>query len=54
MCLVALQDPGLTVFPTHRLVRGLRPDQHERLADVLRRDFEIEALADTAELVADA
>ena len=23
MCLVALQDPGLTVFPTHRLVRGL-------------------------------
>ena len=51
MCLVALQDPGLTVFPTHRLVRGLRPDQHERLADVLRRDFEIEALADTSELV---
>ena len=23
MCLVALEDPGLTVFPTHRLVRGL-------------------------------
>jgi len=37
MCLVALQDPGLTVFPTHRLVRGLRPDQHERLADALRQ-----------------
>ena len=32
MCLVALEDPGLTVFPTHRLVRGLRPDQHETLA----------------------
>lgn len=51
MCLVALQDPGLTVFPTHRLVRGLRPDQHETLAGALRRDFEIEPLADTSELV---
>jgi uncharacterized protein (DUF1015 family) len=50
MCLVALQDPGLTVFPTHRLVRGLRPEQHEALATALRRDFEIEALNDTSEL----
>jgi hypothetical protein len=25
MCLVALEDPGLTVFPTHRLVSGLTP-----------------------------
>jgi uncharacterized protein (DUF1015 family) len=50
MCLVALQDPGLTVFPTHRLVRGLRPDQHETLANALRRDFEIERLEDTAAL----
>ena len=40
MCLVALEDPGLTVFPTHRLVRGLRPDQHETLADAIRRDFD--------------
>src|SRR6202041_1759379 len=23
MCLVALEDPGLTVFPTHRLLSGL-------------------------------
>ncbi len=44
MCLVALQDPGLTVFPTHRLVRGLSPEQHESLAMALRRDFEIEPL----------
>ena len=51
MCLVALQDPGLTVFPTHRLVRGLRPDQHEALALALRRDFEVEPLADTSDLV---
>src|SRR5205085_408967 len=51
MCLVALEDPGLTVFPTHRLVRGLRPDQHETLAGALRRDFEIAPLDDTAQLV---
>ncbi len=50
MCLVALQDPGLTVFPTHRLIRGLRPDQHETLANALRRDFDVERLDDTAAL----
>jgi uncharacterized protein (DUF1015 family) len=50
MCLVALQDPGLTVFPTHRLVRGLRPEQHETLATALRRDFDIEELSSTDEL----
>ena len=42
MCLVALEDPGLTVFPTHRLVRGLDADQHEALATALRRDFDVE------------
>ena len=51
MCLVALEDPGLTVFPTHRLLRGLRPDQHETLADALKRDFEIERLESTDQLV---
>ena len=51
MCLVALQDPGLTVFPTHRLVNGLSPEQHETLAATLRRDFGIERLGSTAELV---
>ena len=50
MCLVALQDPGLTVFPTHRLVRGLRPDQHETLANALRRDFDVDPLDATGEL----
>ncbi|MGI8594385.1 MAG: DUF1015 domain-containing protein [Solirubrobacteraceae bacterium] len=44
-CLVALEDPGLTVFPTHRLVRGLRSDQHESLSDAIRRSFEIEEVA---------
>jgi uncharacterized protein (DUF1015 family) len=50
MCLVALEDPGLTVFPTHRLLRDLRPDQHETLAEAIRRDFTIERLESTAEL----
>ena len=44
-CLVALEDPGLTVFPTHRLVRGLSPDQHEALAAAIRRDFEVQEIA---------
>src|SRR5439155_1108317 len=36
-CLVALEDPGLTVFPTHRLVKETTSAQQEGLADVLRR-----------------
>ncbi len=42
MCLVALEDPGLTVFPTHRLVRGLSRERQEALRETLRRDFEVE------------
>ncbi len=41
MCLVALEDPGLTVFPTHRLVRGLDEARRSALEEALRRDFEI-------------
>ncbi len=41
MCLVALEDPGLTVFPTHRLVRGLDRERQEALREALRRDFEV-------------
>jgi len=50
MCLVALQDPGLTVFPTHRLVNHLQPEQHETLANTIRDDFEIDPLDDSARL----
>lgn len=50
MCLVALEDPGLTVFPTHRLVRGLSPKQHVALADAIRRDFDVQPLPDSSEL----
>jgi uncharacterized protein (DUF1015 family) len=42
VCLVALEDPGLAIFPTHRLVSGLGPEQQERLAEALRRDFDVE------------
>jgi uncharacterized protein (DUF1015 family) len=40
MCLVALEDPGLTVFPTHRLVKGLTTERQERLAQALKENFE--------------
>jgi uncharacterized protein (DUF1015 family) len=42
MCLVALEDPGLTVFPTHRLIKGLDAARRERLHEALERDFTIE------------
>jgi uncharacterized protein (DUF1015 family) len=42
MCLVALEDPGLTVFPTHRLVRGLDENRRRALREALRRDFRVE------------
>jgi len=46
MCLVALQDEGLTVFPTHRLVDGLQgTDKPELLASTLRECFEIEEIS---------
>jgi uncharacterized protein (DUF1015 family) len=44
MFLCSLSDPGLTVFPTHRLLSGLEDDSEKQIAirDVLKRDFEIE------------
>jgi len=52
MLLCSLSDPGLLVFPTHRLLFGLKDDQAKQIAirDVLRRDFEIEELGSTANL----
>jgi uncharacterized protein (DUF1015 family) len=41
MCLVALEDPGLTVFPTHRLLGGLDGERRAALQEAMRRDFEI-------------
>jgi uncharacterized protein (DUF1015 family) len=42
MCLVSLDDPGLTVFPTHRLLTGLDPSQYEPLGAGLKRLFDVE------------
>jgi len=41
MCLVALQDPGLTVFPTHRLISGLDQPRREALRAAIERDWEV-------------
>ncbi len=41
-CLVSLEDPGLTVFATHRLLRDLDADARERLAAGIREHFETE------------
>jgi uncharacterized protein (DUF1015 family) len=51
MCLVALEDPGLTVFPTHRLLKDLSPEQQEALATAIRRDFDLTRLDNTDQLV---
>jgi uncharacterized protein (DUF1015 family) len=48
MCLVALQDPGLTVFPTHRLVTELDRPRREVLRSAVERDW------DAAPVAADA
>lgn len=39
MCLVALEDPGLTVFPTHRLVNSLDEQRRRALLEAIERDF---------------
>lgn len=45
MCLVALEDPGLTVFPTHRLVRGLDEQRRSALRETIERDFDVREVA---------
>lgn len=41
MCLVALEDPGLTVFPTHRLIGALDEERRRALREAIERDFAI-------------
>ena len=45
MCLVAMEDPGLTVFPTHRLVNELDAERQRALAEALRGDFDVAEVA---------
>jgi uncharacterized protein (DUF1015 family) len=44
MFLCSLSDPGLLVFPTHRLLSGLKDDsaKQEAIRDTLKRDFEVQ------------
>jgi uncharacterized protein (DUF1015 family) len=44
MCLVALQDEGLTVFPTHRLIKDTTPQTQEALGATLRDLFTVEEI----------
>ena len=47
MCLVSLEDPGLTIFGTHRLLAGFDP---ERMEAGIREHFEVaDAPADEAD-----
>jgi uncharacterized protein (DUF1015 family) len=44
-CLVSLEDPGLTVFPTHRLLTDLKDAaKQETLGAALKRDWDIERI----------
>ena len=47
MFLVPLEDPGLLIFPTHRLLTKLKDDsaKQEAIRDAVKRDFEIEEVA---------
>jgi uncharacterized protein (DUF1015 family) len=48
MALTGLDDPGLTVFPTHRLLSGLAgdPERQRRLGEGLRELFDVTEVAD--------
>ena len=46
MALVSLEDPGLTVFGTHRLLKELGSDQQEAIRDAARERFELEEVAE--------
>lgn len=50
MCLVSMSDPGLAVFPTHRVLGSVSEEARSKLADLIEREFrcadvEIERLA---------
>ena len=47
MALVSLEDPGLTVFPTHRLIAGLADDpaKQETLGTGLKELFDVEEVS---------
>jgi uncharacterized protein (DUF1015 family) len=46
MALVSLEDPGLTVFATHRLLSGLDRDKHQAIFDAASSGFELSEVGD--------
>ena len=46
MYLCSLSDPGLTVFPTHRLIAGLDDERRSRLRETIERTFQVEQVGD--------
>lgn len=44
MTLISASDPGLTLLPTHRMLKGLSPQQMARLVEGLKQHFEIREL----------
>ena len=52
MTLVACDDPGLVILPTHRVVHRLRPDAIASFAAEARRAFEVEEVAAPDALIA--
>ena len=51
MFLCSLQDSGLTIFPTHRLLTDLKDAERQAtLAEALRESFDVEPLDDPDEL----
>jgi uncharacterized protein (DUF1015 family) len=53
-CLVSLEDPGLSVFATHRLLHDLDDAKRLALRDTLTELFDLEPIDDPADLVPDA
>lgn len=41
MFLCALQDPGMTVFATHRLADGTTPEQRQAVRDTIEANFDV-------------
>src|SRR5829696_4839106 len=55
MFLCSLQDSGLTIFPTHRLLTDLKdPQKQETLGGAIKESFDIEKLDDPRQLQPDA
>ncbi len=50
-CLVSLEDPGLSVFATHRLLHDLDEAKQQALRDTLMHLFEVEPVDSAAGLV---